>query len=195
MENSPIQSQPQQEQPQTQPIQTPEIPPHKTYKSRIILYVIVGAILLIIIGVTSFVLKSQQINVTYPANDYSKTTPQPTLPRSKPLGVVTKLTLASSLDTQGYTASPSTTFATTDKTIYLITTLTKPIIGTKIEYTRYLNGKFLDGRALKIVKPNVTNASFVWSLKKPGAKHLPGNYRVKVYTNGVFEKEISYTVL
>lgn len=86
------------------------------------------------------------------------------------------------------------TFAKTDKNIYLALTLDKPKSGTKIEYIRYLNGKYLDSGANKILQPNVTNTSFVWSLKKPGAMRLAGIYKVKVYTNGIFEKETSYTV-
>ncbi len=119
---------------------------------------------------------------------------KPTLPRSKTPGIITSVVTSTALDAQGNAAGPSSSFLKTDKTIYLVLIFNNPKVGTKFEYIRYLNNKFLDNGSLKIMKPNLTNASFVWSLKKPGATHLPGNYRVKVYTNGIFEQEVSYTV-
>ena len=45
-----------------------------------------------------------------------------------------------------------------------------------------------------MTKANTNNVSFNWTLKKLGTTHLAGNYKVKVYTNGVFEKETTYIV-
>jgi len=75
-----------------------------------------------------------------------------------------------------------------------VLTLKNPKVGTKFEYVRYLNGKFLDNGNLTMKKANTNNVSFGWTLKKTGATHLVGTYRVKVYTNGVFEKETTYIV-
>lgn len=119
---------------------------------------------------------------------------KPTLPRSKAPGVIANVLTASSLDAQGNAVAPATTFAKTEKNIYLVLTLNKPKVGTKVEYLRYVNGKLLDSNATKLSKPNLTTTSFIWSLKKPGATHVVGNYKVKVYANGIFEKEISYIV-
>ncbi len=152
-------------------------------KSKALWYVIV--IIILVIGGLYFLLRS---NLSFLSKQL--TTQQL---RSKPLGVITNVVTASSLDVQGNAISPTATFAPTDKAIYLALTVNSPKVGTKFEYIRYLNNKYLDNSTTKISKPNVTNTSFVWNLK-PGAIHLAGVYRVKIYTNGVFEKETFYTV-
>ncbi len=177
----------------TQPQAPQTQPPHS---SKTLLYVGGGiAVLLLIGGLFAVLQKSTTSPPTpQPAVQQPTLTPKPTLPRSKAPGVITNVLTASSLDAQGKAMVSATTFAKTDKNIYLVLTLNNPKLGTKIEYIRYLNGKYLDSGANKLLKAGVTNTSFVWSLKKPEAMHLVGTYKVKVYTNGVFEKEIPYTV-
>jgi len=177
-------------QPQT-PLPQPPQPPKTLW------YVGGGIAVLLLVGGLFAVLqksKTTPLPTQQPVIQQPTLSPKPTLPRSKAPGIVINALTASSLDAQGKAVTLTTTFAKTDKNIYLVLTLNKPKIGTKIEYIRYLNGKYLDSGVNKILKPNVTNTSFVWSLKKPGATHLIGTYKVKVYTNGIFEKEVSYTV-
>ncbi len=120
---------------------------------------------------------------------------QITKPRSKAPGVITQVVTAKAIDSKtGQAASPTSTFSKTDPVIYSVVTLNNPKVGTKIEYSRYLNGKFLDNRSLPVVKASTSNVIFDWALSKPGAVRLVGNYKVKVYTNGIFEKEIKYQV-
>ncbi len=120
---------------------------------------------------------------------------QPTKPRSKAPGIVSSVVAAKSVDPKtGDAVNPTSVFLTTDKSIYIVTSLQNAKVGTKIEYVRYLSNKFLDNRSITITKPSTNNTSFVWTLRKPGATHPIGNYRVKVYTNGVFEKEIMYII-
>lgn len=115
--------------------------------------------------------------------------------RSKAPGIVTQITLTKTIDPKtGSAISPANIFSKTDPTIYTVITLNNPPAGTKIEYTRYLNGKFLDNRSTATTKATDKSVIFNWSLKTPGATHLVGSYKVKIYTNGIFEKEISYTV-
>jgi len=171
------------------PSQTPQS------SSKTLRYVSGGIALLLLIGGLFIVL--QKSKPTPPPQQpvvQQTLPPKPTLPRSKTQGVITNVMTASSLDAQGKAVVPATAFAKTDKDIYLVLNVNKPKIGTKIEYIRYFNGKYLDNGVNKILKLNVTNTSFAWSLKKPGATHLVGTYKVKVYTNGIFEKETSYTV-
>ena len=172
--------------------------PQPLLSSKTLWYVGGGIAVLLLVGGLFVVLQksttpppTSQPTIQQPTPTF---TPKPTLPRSKAPGVITNVMTSSSLDAQGKALTPTTTFAKTDKNIYLALTLNKPKIGTKVEYIRYLNGKYLDSGTNKILKPNVTNTSFIWSLKKTGAMHLVGIYKVKVYTNGVFEKETSYTV-
>lgn len=172
----------------------PQIPQSS---SKTLWYVSGGIAVLLLIGGLIAVLqkpKTAPLPTQQPVVQQPTLSPTPTLSRSKAPGVITNVLTASALDAQGNAVAPTTTFAKNEKNIYLVLTVNKPKIGTKIEYIRYLNRKYLDSGANKILKPNVTNTSFVWSLKKPAAMHLMGTYKVKVYTNGVFEKETSYTI-
>jgi hypothetical protein len=157
-----------------------------------------GGIVVLLLAAGLFTLmqkpKTSPPSTQQPVVQQPALSPKPTLPRSKTPGVITSIQTASALDAQGKAVALVTTFAKTDKNIYLTLTINKPTIGTKIEYIRYLNGKYLDSGTNKLLKDDVTNTSFAWSLKKTGAIHLVGTYKVKVYTNGVFEKETSYTV-
>ncbi len=166
--------------------------------SKAMWYVIGGLVILVaVIGIFFVALRRSKNSsyITQPTNIQQPTIqPKPTLPRSKAPSIIINVLTASSLDAQGAAATPTSTFTTTDKTIYLVLTFNNPKVGTKFEYIRYLNNTYLDSGSLKIMKPNLTNSSFSWSLKQ-GATHLAGNYKVKAYTNGVFEKEIFYRVL
>ena len=135
-----------------------------------------------------------------PSNQKTIATPQPknsttSTPRSKAPGIVTQISLAKAIDQKtGLTINPVTTFSKTDPVIYAVVTLNNPPVGTKIEYVRYLNGRLLDNRSTSTTKATDRSVVFDWKLKKTGATRLVGNYRVKIYSNGVFEKEINYTV-
>ncbi len=144
----------------------------------------IGIIAVLLIGGVYFLLQKQ----TPTPN------PKPAISRSKAPNVITNVVTSSSIDSKGNAVAPTTNFSKTEKTIYLVLTLNKPKVGTKVEYIRYLNNKLLDNNSLKLTKPDMTNASFAWSLKKPNAIRLVGNYKVKVYANGIFEKETGYTV-
>ena len=190
MEQTAQPNQIQSEIPSNTPLETPP------GSSKTMLYVLGGVCILVVLLVGYFVTRRSPTTQVPQQQVISQPTmePKPTLARSKAPGIITNVITASSLDAQGNAASPTATFTTTDKTIYLVLTCNNAKMGTKFEYVRYLNNKLLDSGALKIMKPNLTNASFVWSLKNPGATHVSGTYGVKVYTNGVFEKETSYIV-
>lgn len=116
-------------------------------------------------------------------------------PRSKAPGVVTQVVASKGIDPKtGEAVGTTSLFSKTDKSIYVVLTLANPKVGTKFEYTRYLNGKFLDNGSLEMKNATTNNVSFLWTLNNPAAFHLVGNYQVKTYTNGVFEKEINYKV-
>ncbi len=165
--------------------------------SKTLWYLLAGTAVLILLGVVIFL--SQKGTNKQPASGLQAlpgaNQPTPAKPRSKAPGIVTNVVTAKAVDPKtGIALTPSTVFLTTDKTIYLVVSVAAPKIGTKIEYSRYLNGKFLDNKSIAILKSNMTNVGFDWTLKKTGATHLAGEYRVKVYTNGVFEKKTTYTV-
>ena len=194
MEESAKTAQPNQGQPEISNNATP--PPSTSSSSKTRLYILggFGILLLIFIGylVTQ---KPRSATQTQQVITQPTAQPKPTLPRSKAPGIIISVVTARGVDPKtGEAINPTSIFLTTDKSIYAVMTLQNAKIGTRIEYVRYLNNKFLDNRSIKITKPNTNNTSFVWSLKKPGATHLVGNYKVKAYTNGIFEKEIAYAV-
>lgn len=198
MENNPtptpnIQPETQSSLPQEN-ITSPQVPKRS---SKTLWYIGGGIAVLFLIGGLFVVLqksKTTSLPTRQPVTQQPTISPTPTVPRSKAPRILNNILTASALDTQGKAVAPATTFAKTEKNIYLVLTLNKPKIGTKVEYIRYLKGKYLDNGTNKILKANVTNTSFIWSLKKPGAMHLVGTYKVKVYINGIFEKETFYKV-
>ncbi|MCL4382484.1 MAG: hypothetical protein M1575_03520 [Patescibacteria group bacterium] len=185
--------------PTSVPDETPILPQKSPNSPKTLWYILGGIVVVLLISIAGIFAALQKPKKTtlptaQPTIQQPIPSPKPTLPRSKAPGIVTNVLTASSLDAQGKAVTPITTFAKTEKNIYLALTVNKPAVGTKIEYIRYLNGKYLDNGTNKILKPNITYTSFVWSLTKTGAAHPIGTYKVKAYTNGVFEKETSYTV-
>ncbi len=161
----------------------------------IIAEIIVVAVLFFGLGFYLFN-RSSSTTPTPPTVNQNTTPPLvPTKPRSTAPGIITGAVFAKNIDPKtGAPLSPTSTFSATDKDIYIVATTQNPKVGTKIEYVRYLNNKYLDNRSVKILKPATTYVSFVWSLKNAGSAHPAGVYRVKLYTNGIFEQELSYTV-
>ncbi len=174
-----------------------KIPAHKLHRNQKGFAPVIVLLIVTILAVggyfayQSFKGKSQPLSA--PSN--SITGNKKPILRSKAPGIVTQITLTKTIDPKnGSAVNPATIFSKTDPTIYTVVALSNPPVGTKVEYTRYLNGKFLDNRSTSTTKATDKSVLFNWSLKKPGATHLVGSYKVKIYTNGIFEKEISYTI-
>jgi hypothetical protein len=85
-------------------------------------------------------------------------------------------------------------FAPTDRSIYLAVSLKDFRPGSRCEFVRYLDDKYLDHGSVIVTKVPPTTVAFEWSLRQAGARRLEGLYRVKVYLNGVYKTEISYRV-
>ena len=107
-------------------------------------------------------------------------------------GVVTSEVFAPKLDPMGAAVGPTKTFTTTSPHIYVVLGLTGAKSIQRIEYTRYLDGKFINNGSIPL-KDGATSASLAFNLK-PNKTHTTGVYTVKVYTNGVFERSATYTV-
>lgn len=177
----------------TVPVQKKSLPNKLILIGGIIIFLLVGGGLYLYSKSASVLQTPKQIPQTNTQTVFPK--PQPTLPRSKAPGIVVSLVTAKGIDSKtGEAVNPTSVFLTTDKSIYAVTTLSNAKIGTRIEYVRYFNNKFLDNGSLPVTKLTTNNISFVWTLKKARATHPVGNYKIKVYTNGIFEKETSYSV-
>lgn len=115
-------------------------------------------------------------------------------PRSKAPGVVLGAMTAHGYNPKtGAAIGPDKYFSAKDPKLYLLMKTDKPKPGTRIEYVRYLQGRYLDHRAIQVTQPNWKYAYFAWS-SKLGKLHRKGIYRVRVYTNGVLEKKVNYEV-
>ena len=113
------------------------------------------------------------------------------IPTSLVSGVIT----AASIDPlSGIATLPVNKFKSDASSIYLVLDLNNSPINTKISYVRYLNSKYLDSKDTFVIKPNIRTLSFAWKLKTSSSLHPVGQYLVKVYSNGTFEKATTYTV-
>jgi ribosomal protein L28 len=111
-------------------------------------------------------------------------------------GVILSAKTTKSIDkTSGAGGAAVTAFNSKDPVIYVSLQVNKPVKGTKFEYVRYYKGKYVDHKSLETTKDGVDYVSFSWALKDLTSSHPVGVYKVKLYTNGNFEKELSYTIL
>ncbi len=110
-----------------------------------------------------------------------------------PLGIVQSEVFASSIDPAGAPVKTATTFSPTEPKIYVAVGLQNAKTTQRIEYTRYLNGKFIDNGSIPVSKDDAKYASFDFVLN-PGKSHPKGTYLVKTYTNGIFERSATYKV-
>lgn len=119
----------------------------------------------------------------------------PSVTEHKVPGVILSAKTTKGLDPKtGSGLDEVTSFAVNDPVIYLALTVNKPVKGTNFEYTRYFNGSYVDHGSLKTNKDGVSYISFSWKLKNTSSKRLAGDYLVKLYTNGNYEKEVTYSV-
>lgn len=115
-------------------------------------------------------------------------------PRSKAPGIISAAITAHGYNPKtGAAIKPDKYFSPKDKQLFLLLNVNKAKVGTHIEYVRYLQGKYLDHRSIKITQPNWKYAYFSWT-NKPGREHKKGVYRVRIYSNGVLEKKVNYLV-
>jgi len=110
-------------------------------------------------------------------------------------GSVVSVVSAKSYDSHRNVASEVTSsFSPTDRQIVLGVTLQGYPAGSRCEFVRYLNGKYLDHGSVPVKKPTANTVFFTWTLTKPGVSHLPGPYRIKVFVNGRYARELTYFV-
>ncbi len=115
--------------------------------------------------------------------------------RSKSLNVITQAITAKAIDVNtGKVITAARVFSTSDKTVYLSLDLDNPAIGTRIDYIRYLFGRYVDHGSIKVDRPKTSNLAFSWVVTKPLGSRPDGQYKVATYTNGILEKRVSYTI-
>lgn len=115
--------------------------------------------------------------------------------RSRNPNVITQATTAKAIDINtGKVITAARVFSTNDKTVYLSLDLDNPKIGTRIDYIRYLFGRYVDHGSVKVDKLQTSNLAFSWVVTRPLGSRPDGQYSVATYSNGILEKRVTYVI-
>ena len=113
--------------------------------------------------------------------------------QTAPGKVVTNVEFSTSLNSDGSAANPAHAFTTTQPKIFAVMTLNNPSSGTKLQFIRYRDTKFVDQGSITLPKSGARVASFAFVLKA-GETQQTGTYRVKVYVNGNYTGSAKYEI-
>lgn len=155
-------------------------------KHRQLATILIG--LLLISGTVFYSFSSSQNSQTTLSASYLKTDPKKTSP-----GVIQSEDFAVSVDENGKQVKLATAFPKTAEKIYMVLGLEGAKLSQRLEYTRYLNGKFVDKGSIQLPVDDARYASIAFRLKE-GKLHPKGTYEVKAYTDGAFERSAQYVV-
>lgn len=153
-------------------------------------HIVVVIVLVVVIAGAGFLVfqrtqDAKRANSTSNLPGTAKTTKAPS--------VVKSVEFSTTVDNVGKATAPSATFATTDGKINVVSSLQSPTKGTRIEFVRYRDNKFVDNGSLALSKDGAQYAGFDFT-PKPGKKHPTGTYKVKIYANGVYQTIGTYSV-
>lgn len=144
-------------------------------------------IVLVVIGALGYVAYNQFLK---PSTNTAKTTTSSV--QVKHPGVSTSVVFAPDIDSAGAPVNSSTNFTVSTPKIYMVVSLTAANVSQRVEFTRYLNGKFVDNGSITL-KDGAKYASFLFTLQVGKARPI-GTYVVKVYTNGIYERSATYFI-
>ena len=140
--------------------------------------VVVILVVLVVAGLFAYQNKGKNIpgqkipSTTGQQSFFSKLLGQkPPQPTEMILGAKTTKTIDSKTGSGGVETS---VFTAKDQDIYVALTVNQPSKGTKFEYVRYFNGKYVDHKSLETTKAGIDYVSFHWSLKEAKSKRLAG---------------------
>lgn len=117
-------------------------------------------------------------------------------PRTLPSpGAMTQLEVSRSYDPVRRVAlDPTDQFSLVDPQIVLSVRLDGYAAGSRCEFVRYWNGKYLDHGTAPLHKPGLSTVFFLWTLRTDRLPRIAGTYLVKVYVNGRYASEVPYVV-
>lgn len=122
---------------------------------------------------------------------FSTQTGAPTQTSPSGAATIVKAVASRSIDTKGNATEETAIFnAKTDKIVYIVLTLKNVTTKTKLSYTRYLNGKYVDSKVAQPSKDGVT--TFYFTFEKGIGYYPKGNYNVKLYVDGHRTTEVTY---
>lgn len=107
--------------------------------------------------------------------------------------IIKTVEFSTNVDSVGKAITPTSSFALTDGKINVVSALQSPKKGTRVEFVRYRDNKFVDNGSLAVAKDGAQYVSFDFT-PKPGKKHPSGLYKVKVYVNGTYQTSGTYSV-
>jgi hypothetical protein len=108
---------------------------------------------------------------------------------------ITKLTATYGSTSTGEAAQNISVFSATQEKIMVVAELYAIPPGSKIEYIRYLNDKYLDSKSATITKVRPRYFSFDWTLQDRQKRHATGTYEVKMYLNGTYMRSVTFQVV
>lgn len=87
-----------------------------------------------------------------------------------------------------------TQFSSKDKFVYVNIELSNNSLdGAKVEYIRFINDKFIDNGQRKLKKDDKTYISFLF--ETTNADRVIGDYKIKIYLNGNYIKDLLFNVV
>ncbi len=148
------------------------------------LYLIIGVVVVVVIGATAFLFGRSK-----PVIQLSTPPIPAALPANAP--AIAKAVMSRSIDAKGNATGIATTFnAKTDKLVYAALTLKNATKNTKLSYTRYLNGKYVDSKVAMLTKDGIT--TFYFPFEKGIGNYPKGAYTLKLYVNGRYSQSLTY---
>gem|GEM_PF-5379317 len=104
---------------------------------------------------------------------------------------IKSVVISHGIDSQGNPVGVATVFdRTKDKTVYAVLTLANATKQTKVAYTRFYNGKYVDS---KVSMPGKTGAfKFFFNFEKGVGLYPAGNYKVVTYVDGKRSLETAF---
>ena len=81
-----------------------------------------------------------------------------------------------------------------DRSIYMFVYLNKVSNNEQVSYVRYLNGYYIDSYSINLSSSSSKIVYFNWD-KTHQLDYPIGHYSIKVFINGIFKKQINYSVV
>ncbi len=107
--------------------------------------------------------------------------------------LINDVQFSNQVDSTGKPVAPSSVLGASDSQLHVVSSLNNVVKGTRIEYTRYLDGHFVDNGSLAVLKDGAKYADFSFTANS-GSSFKPGNYKVKVYANGKYQTTGNYII-
>ncbi len=108
---------------------------------------------------------------------------------------INKIVISKSISSSAKPINTTNTFNhLLDRSIYMFVYLNRVSNNEQVSYVRYLNGYYIDSYSINLSSSSSKIIYFNWD-KTHQLDYPTGNYSIKVFINGVFKKQINYSVI